>query len=101
MILYNLAKMRNSPIYEEETKVVRMAELAKKYMMMGTVGDQDWLTGLGWERPDLFYLLPCQYNVQVHEGYNTEEFADVWPLYRNCSKPEDKETKIIHRNGSW
>ena len=31
------------------------------------VGDQDWLTVLGWHRPELFHLLPCIYNVQVHQ----------------------------------
>jgi len=65
------------------------------------VGDQDWLTVLGWHRPQLFHLLPCIYNVQVHQGYNTAEHAEVWPLYRNCSLPEDPASKIIHRNGSW
>lgn len=101
VILYHLGKMRKSPIYAKEAKVNRITELAKKYMIVGAVGDQDWLTVLGWERPELFYLLPCEYNVQVHEGYNTEEWSELWPLYRNCSKPEDKDTKIIHRNGSW
>ena len=28
---------------------------------------QDWLTLLGWERPELFHLLPCTFNVQTHE----------------------------------
>jgi len=99
--LYNLDKMRMSDEYEKETNVDRMAELAKKYGMMGSVGDQDWLTVLGWEKPHLFYLLPCQFNVQVHEGYNTEKYASVWHQYRNCSGPKDPETKIVHRNGSW
>ena len=97
--LYDLAKMRSSALYAEETNVMRMGELAKKYLFMGTVGDQDWLTLLGWEQPKLFYLLPCEYNVQVHEGYNTPEYADLWPMYRNCSGPDDTNTKIVHWNG--
>ena len=65
--LYDLDKMRMSDEYEKETNVARMAELAQKYGMMGSVGDQDWLTVLGWEKPHLFYLLPCQFNVQVYD----------------------------------
>ena len=93
--------MRESPGWGEEVKLDRMRMLTTKFSVLGTVGDQDWLTLLGWDRPELFYSLPCQYNVQTHEGYNTSEYEEVWPLYRNCSAPSDPETKIIHRNGSW
>ena len=32
------------------------------------VGDQEWLTLLGWKHPALFHHLPCQYNRQVIQG---------------------------------
>ena len=68
--------------WAEETQVERMAELADRfiitifiiititiimtrYMFRGSVGDQDWLTMLGWERPHLFHVLGCEYNKQV------------------------------------
>ena len=86
---------------------------------------QDWLTLLGWERPELFHLLPCNFNVQTHEvytieplipvvkkcmiflyllytpvfhqGYKTAEWASVWEKYRNCTE----KPKIVHKNGSF
>ena len=93
--MYNLAKMRASKEYTSVTSSVSMKKLAEKYMIQGTVGDQDWLTVLGWEMEDMFYLLPCQYNVQMDQVYNTEEYKDVWDDYHKC----DAKTRILHRNG--
>ena len=36
-----------------------------RYDYVGHVGDQDWLTVLGWDKPQLFHLLGCEYNLQV------------------------------------
>ena len=36
-----------------------------RYEYVGHVGDQDWLTVLGWDKPHLFHLLGCEYNLQV------------------------------------
>ena len=84
---------------------------------------QDWLTLFGWERPEFFHLLPCNFNVQTHEvrdmctkykvdigcsiyilllyqcfqGYKTAEWASVWEKYRNCRE----KPKIVHKNGSF
>ena len=99
--LYHLKRMRESPEWEAGAGLERMTELSRTFSVLGTVGDQDWLTLLGWDRPELFYSLPCHYNVQTHEGYKTREYEEAWPRYRNCSAPSDPETKIIHRNGSW
>ena len=99
--LYNLAKMRDSPEWEAEVDVKRMKEIAHQFLFAGSVGDQDWLTVLGWSRPEMFYLLPCHYNVQVHEGLKVAEHAERWEQYRNCSAPQHPDTKIIHYNGSW
>ena len=42
---------------------------------------QDWLTLLGWERPELFHLLPCNFNVQTHEvGYVYKIQSWYWLL---------------------
>ena len=72
-----------------------MKTLAEKYMIQGTVGDQDWLTCLGWEMEDMFYFLPCEFNVQMDQVYNTEEFRDVWDSFHKC----EAKAKILHRNG--
>jgi len=96
--LYHLGRMRESLEYNMELDVARMRELSsEKYLMQGTVGDQDWLTLLGWERPELFHLLPCSFNVQTHEGYKNAEWASVWEQYRNCTE----RPKIVHKNGSF
>ena len=42
-----------------------MSRLTEMFSMLGTVGDQDWLTLLGWARPELFHVLGCEYNKQV------------------------------------
>ena len=87
--------MRASKEYISVTSSVSMKRLAEKYMIQGTVGDQDWLTVLGWEMEDMFYLLPCQYNVQMDQVYSTEESCDVLDDYNKC----DAKTRIFHRNG--
>ena len=93
--LYNLDRMRTNKEYLAMTTLVEMKRLAEKYMIQGTVGDQDWLTVLGWEMEDMFYILPCQFNVQMDQVYNTEEYKDVWDSYHRC----EAKTRILHRNG--
>ena len=85
--------MRASKEYISVTSSVSMKRLAEKYMIQGTVGDQDWLTVLGWEMEDMFYLLPCQYNVQMDQVYSTMKSCD--DDYNKC----DAKTRIFHRNG--
>ena len=58
--------------------------------------EQDWFTLLGWEKPDLFHLLPCEYNVQTDMEYKTRQLINLWEEYRDC----EGITKIIHFNGS-
>ena len=87
--------MRINPLYNKAISVTSIKSLAEKYNINGTVGDQDWLTTLGWELPELFYILPCEFNVQMDQVYNTIEYQDTWEDYHQC-KPR---TKIIHRNG--
>lgn len=93
--LYNLAVMRASDTYLKSVEPNRVVELATKYKLRGTVGDQDWLTVLSWESPNLFHRLPCQFNVQTDQVYNTEKWKDLWPKYHNCPN----RTLILHRNG--
>ena len=95
-----------------------------RYMFRGSVGDQDWLTMLGWERPHLFHVLGCEYNKQVcvpschhfimlschhviilcHQMYTgrcyKEEEASLCDAYIHGSCDVSKPAKIMHRNGS-
>ena len=73
----------------------QMVALTEKYQMEGLVGDQDWLTLLGWEYPEFFYMLPCQFNWQTNPEYKVGKLRHLWEKYRKC--PPD--TKILHRNG--
>lgn len=56
---------------------------------------------LGWEHPELFYELPCQYNLQSYididqsEYSKSEEVKKADPEYRNCKQ----HGRIIHVNG--
>jgi len=99
--IYHLEHWRaNAADLEKIMKEEYYAYLTKKYFT-GGLGDQDLFTMLGWERPDLFYMLPCQFNVQVfvdidksEESKEKDEFVKD-PEYRNC-----RETpKIYHING--
>ena len=90
-----MAKMRASLQYNEYIRTEKMVELSDKYLMDGLVGDQDWLTLLGWELPSLFYILPCQFNWKTNSEYSDGRWAQLWLLYRRC--PPD--TRILHRNG--
>ena len=47
--------------------------------MVGTVGDQDWMTLMGFEHPDLIRVLACEFNLQVHplEGITCEKEAKL------------------------
>merc|ERR1719195_459970 len=94
--LYDLQCLRDSAVWAKEVEVGSMTRLTGMFSMLGTVGDQDWLTLLGWARPELFHVLGCEYNKQTHEGGNTLENADIWHLYHDCP-----DTKILHNNGSW
>ena len=56
---------------------------------------------MGWEYPDLFYPLPCEYNLQTYRDIDSttwsleEDRRQEDPEYRNCNK----DGKIIHVNG--
>ena len=55
----------------EQACAEAQVSLAEKFMLEGTVGDQDWLTLLGWAQPKLVYRLPCQFNVQTDQVWFT------------------------------
>ena len=66
VVLYNLAKMRDSKAYMKVADRDGLTRLAEKYKTVEFIGgDQDWMTLVGWEIPELVYILPCQYNRQI------------------------------------
>jgi lipopolysaccharide biosynthesis glycosyltransferase len=67
VVLYDLEKIRQSATWATEISSPAAIDwLAVKYRMLGTVGDQDWLTLMGFEHPELIRILPCEFNLQVH-----------------------------------
>ena len=98
VVLYNLAKMRVSKEYNKYISERRMVEMVERYELESTLAEQDWFTLLGWEKPELFHLLPCEYNLQTDVEYrkNSKEVEQLWDTFRNCNE----EPKIIHSNGS-
>ena len=40
--------------------------LFSMFSFVGSVGDQDWLTLVSFEWPELVYILPCAFNVDEH-----------------------------------
>ena len=45
--LYDLKKMRQSPVYQDQVLVSKMKELAEEFMFVGNLAVQDWFTLLG------------------------------------------------------
>ena len=43
----------------------------------------------------MFYILPCEYNRQMDNIYNTEYWREQFNIYHQCNKT----AKIIHNNG--
>ena len=88
--------MRASKEYNQQFAGIKMLEMVEKYEMESTLAEQDWFTLLGWEKPDTFHSLPCEYNVQTDMEYKTRQLINLWKKYRDCQGMH----KIIHFNGS-
>lgn len=69
VVLYNLARMRESEEYNRLLSGEEVKRVMRKYGYTVSLGDQDWFTNIGYEAPHLFYRLPCQFNAQVSVQY--------------------------------
>ena len=69
VVLYNLARMRESPEYNRLLSSEEVRRVMNKYGYPVSLGDQDWFTNIGFEAPHLFYRLPCQFNAQMSVQY--------------------------------
>eukprot|EP00090_Calanus_glacialis_P035515 TRINITY_DN60619_c0_g1_i1.p1 TRINITY_DN60619_c0_g1~~TRINITY_DN60619_c0_g1_i1.p1 ORF type:complete len:215 (-),score=40.37 TRINITY_DN60619_c0_g1_i1:49-642(-) len=97
VVLYNLEAMRASHVYNSYLTVENVSRLIEKYEYPLTLAEQDWMTNLGWDRPDIFYLLPCKFNMQVSIQYLRPPWEEAFMDYHYCvPKPE---AKVIHLNG--
>ena len=63
VVLFDLAKMRASAAWEKSLEVSEIAWMAVKYEMTDThLGEQDWMTLVSFERPELIFPLSCLFN---------------------------------------
>ena len=97
VVLYRLDNMRTSQTYENYMQVEEVERLITSYKFNLTLGDQDWFTELGWDRPDLFYILPCHFNAQTSIQYLRPPWEESFDSYHYCDAKE--KLKIVHRNG--
>lgn len=94
VILIDLAKMRESNLYENVLNSNYVNSLVEKYKFKGHLGDQDFYTLLGYERPELIYELNCGFNRQLCLWWRDHGYKDVFSRYFKC----DKQIFILHGN---
>ncbi len=97
IVLFDLRRMRNNHVYLTHANNTNdvTAALADRLQFRSHLGDQCFFTLLGFEFPQLFYALPCEYNFQLDTGMCRKEWVDVFPAYHNCTT----QAKIVHANG--
>ncbi|XP_015592272.1 xyloside xylosyltransferase 1 [Cephus cinctus] len=94
VILINLERLRNSLEYDQIVSQDSVDHLAEKFNFKGHLGDQDFYTILGMERPEFIYTLDCGWNRQLCTWWRDRGYTDVFSSYAQC----DSETKLWHGN---
>jgi hypothetical protein len=95
VLLLDLERMRASAAYAELLQPAAVDRVMGAYGFYSTLGVQDWLTNLGFARPDLFYILPCQWNAQHGVEHWRPPYEETFPQYHTCPGP----LHLVHRNG--
>ena len=61
---------------------IKFRYLAEKYGFTKThLGQQDWFNLFQFEYPNLIYVLPCEYNLQMDTAYQRDSIFQV-KLYK-------------------
>ncbi|XP_043602680.1 xyloside xylosyltransferase 1 [Bombus pyrosoma] len=94
VVLFNLDKLRNSSVYDAIVKRESVDAMTKKYHFKGHLGDQDFYTILGMEKPELIHTIDCGWNRQLCTWWRDRGYADIFGEYSKC----DSETKLWHGN---
>ncbi|XP_035723428.1 xyloside xylosyltransferase 1-like [Vespa mandarinia] len=94
MVLFNLERLRESSLYEQIVSKDSVDAMTNKYHFKGHLGDQDFYTVLGMERPELIYTIDCGWNKQLCTWWRDRGYADVFANYSLCNS----ETKLWHGN---
>lgn len=94
MVLFNLDRLRRSSEYKEIVKKDSVDTMTKKYHFKGHLGDQDFYTLLGMEKPELIRTIDCGWNRQLCTWWRDHGYANIFANYSRC----DSETKLWHGN---
>ena len=94
VVLFNLDRLRNSSVYNRIVGQESVDAMTEKYHFKGHLGDQDFYTLLGMERPELIHTIDCGWNRQLCTWWRDRGYADVFGNYSRC----DSKTKLWHGN---
>lgn len=94
VLLINLRAIRNSKTYPEVINASYVEYMAKKYYFKGHLGDQDFYTLLGYEKPELIHTMNCGFNRQLCVWWRDHGYKDVFDKYFRC----DHKIIVMHGN---
>ncbi|XP_011499649.1 PREDICTED: xyloside xylosyltransferase 1 [Ceratosolen solmsi marchali] len=94
VVLLNLKRLRESLEYDQIVSQDSVEHMVDKYNFKGHLGDQDFYTLLGMERPELIHTIDCGWNRQLCTWWRDRGYADVFANYSHCHS----ETKLWHGN---
>ncbi|XP_077301790.1 xyloside xylosyltransferase [Arctopsyche grandis] len=94
VILLNLERLRRSKTFANLLKCDVVRNLTKTYSFKGHLGDQDFFTLLGYEKPELFHTLDCGFNRQLCKWWRQYVDVKIFDDYFKC----DESVKILHGN---
>ncbi|XP_043288859.1 xyloside xylosyltransferase 1-like [Venturia canescens] len=94
VVLFQLERLRKSPEWDQIISEDMVNHMTEKYSFKGHLGDQDFYTLLGMERPELIHTVDCGWNRQLCTWWRDRGYIDVFANYSQC----DSETKLWHGN---
>ena len=97
VVLYNLAAMRQSALYNSYLTPRMITQLSNQFMYSFTLAEQDWFTNLGYIHPHLFYILPCKFNRQTSIQFLRPPWEEIFESFHSCDPKQD--VAIFHSNG--
>jgi len=92
VVLLHLKRMRQSEKFNRYLEPEVIDQLCEKFSFTGFIGDQDWWNLVVWDSPDLLHPLPCSFNFQTTEQFNTGPWKEQFPDYHACPG----EVKVLH-----
>jgi len=85
IVLMKLERLRKSELFRSlMTNATLLESLVTKYSFKGHLGDQDFYTLVGMEHPELFYILPCNWNRQLCQWWKSKGYDNVFEQFYEC-----------------